>query len=1092
MNDSIKLLVDWDEISTSPEGNKTMPSGSAVSISDAMLLTMANKGRIDMGYMKEITGETLEGIVRNLKESIFQNPETWDENPEQGWETTEEYLSGNIYRKLIIANEADRKYGRFDRNVKALSDLLPDFVHPENIYVTIGSPWVPTHVIDDFIKYLFSSLNYNTHTTKPAFRVKHDEYGWEIPFKSRYGYSVLATKTYGTSRLSALQILEMTLNMKAAVVYDEVDSQTTKSGMARILNEEETMMALEKQQLLIQSFKDWVWEDEYRREELMNIFEGMYACTKKRIFNGSYLSFPGLSKDIELYDFQKDAVSRILTTPNTLLAHEVGSGKTYVMIAAGMEARRLGQSDKNIYVVPNSIVGQWKDLFHKMYPDARVLCVDPKSFTPSKRQAILEDIRDNEYDGVIIAYSCFDMIHLSRNHYIQELEAECERLALLSRNRNKATRAVKAKLKKSKEKLAKLYVEDKNTNKDTVFFDEIRVSRLFIDEAHNFKNVPLDSRTNMIQGVNTAGSKKCQRMLDKVRYVQRMNNGGGVVMATGTPITNSISDIYIMQKYLQNGELTLLDLQSFDAWIGMFAERSTNFEIDVDTNSYKVSTRFSKFHNLPELTALISSFADFHKTGCMEGIPSFQGYSNVSISKNQEFCDFLEDISLRADAVRKKRVRRTEDNLLKITTDGRKAALDMRLVDENCVGCEISKVNTCADNVANIYHATAGNKNTQVVFCDISTPKDGFNIYDEMKDLLIARGIPETEIAYIHDAYTEREKNSLFSKFCRGEIRILIGSTFKLGLGVNIQERLIAMHHLDVPWRPADMTQREGRILRQGNICKEVQIFRYYTEGSFDAYSWQILETKQSFINDLLSGYDVDRTMDDVNDTVLSYAEIKALSVGNPLLKERCELSNELYRIRTIRRKEGEEHSRMEERLNRIVTYIEARKKGLFSLDQDVQNLKAWNEKQREVLDSKAKSEKQFERKLFCNMLNTALENNLLHARERYYSKYKNFKILLPADMTEEEPYIWLQGLGRYQVALGRHKERYMADIDIYISRMERRCDEWKKEIAEKENEVMNVRKELEKKYGYDEKIVYLRKRLEEIDQLLEVKTNGK
>ena len=559
-------------------------------------------------------------------------------------------------------------------------------------------------------------------------------------------------------------------------------------------------------------------------------------------------------------------------------------------------------------------------------------------------------------------------------------------------------------------------------------------------------------------------------------------------MATGTPITNSVSDIYIMQKYLQSGELALLDLQTFDSWIGMFAERSTEFEIDVDTNSYKLTNRYSTFHNLPELTSMVSSFTDFHKTYDSEDLPVFQEYTDISVPKSAALRVFLEDISVRADDVRRKRVRRTEDNLLKITMDGRKAALSMKLIDEEFTSMEVSKVSACAKQVADLYF-TVPDRRTQLIFCDISTPKEGFNIYDEMKTSLILQGIPGSEIAYIHDADSEAKRELLFRKFRNGDIRILIGSTFKLGLGVNIQERLAAVHHLDVPWRPADMTQREGRIIRQGNTCEEIRIFRYYTEGSFDAYSWQ--ETKQRFINDLLSGEETARSADDIKDTVLSYAEIKALSIGNPLLKERCEVSNELYRYRTIIRKEAEAHSRMETRLSSITDYIRAQKEGLISLEADLEKLKVWDQEHQLCSDKKARKKEKAERKRFCNLLDKAIQNNLLRSKERYYGPYKCFHIILPADMTEENPYIWLKGKSRYQVPLGIYKERYLAMVDVFLGNLERSYLKRQEDISEKSIEALNVINELNKQSDYEDKIMNLKKRLEGIDRALDGKKNG-
>ena len=872
-------------------------------ISDALILCLNALGRVDIEYIASVTGADYKTVISSLKGTIYQNPETWNECFYQGWETDEEYLSGNLVRKWKTAQNANAQYdGYFAENVAAIEKVLPPAITAEDIYITLGSPWVPTDVIDDFIRDILGRPS--GIQPEPTL---HDEWTgtWEIPNKSRYHHSISVRETYGTSRMEALYILERTLNMKTVAVADEIDCPTSSSGKKRVINEAETAAVLEKQQWLIQEFQKWVWTDADRRKRLEEIFENKYGRVRRRVFDGSFLTFPGLSPAISLYPYQKDAVARILFTPNTLLAHDVGSGKTYIMIAAGHELRRMGLSQKNLYVVPNHIIGQWKSIFLRMYPTASLLCVDPKSFVPSKREQVLRQIRDNNYDGIIMAYSCFAQIPLSRDYYAAELKEKKEAVSALVCQKSKATTKLKKKQRELDQKLSEMLVALEETY-DTIYFDELGITRLFVDEAHHFKNVPLETNINSVLGINPRGSQECQDMLDKVRSVQKKNSGKGVVMATGTPITNSITDVYILQQYLQSGELALLDLQSFDSWIGMFAEKTTAFEIDVDTSTYRLATRFSRFHNLPELTALLASIADFHQIEPGTGIPRFDGYQDAVIAKTPALIAYLQEISSRADDVRRGRVHRREDNMLKITTDGRKAALDIRLVNPASSFSYQSKVARCTENVTDIYFRTMPQKSTQIIFCDISTPKAGFNLYSELKDRLIRQGIPAVEIAFIHDAKNETQRSRLFARVRCGEIRVLIGSTFKLGLGVNIQDRLIALHHLDVPWRPADMTQREGRILRQGNTNPQVYIFRYITEGSFDAYSWQLLETKQRFISDLLAGSLSERSASDIEDTVLTYAEVKALAIGNPLIKQRVEAANELSRLLTLQRKRNE------------------------------------------------------------------------------------------------------------------------------------------------------------------------------------------
>ena len=564
-------------------------------------------------------------------------------------------------------------------------------------------------------------------------------------------------------------------------------------------------------------FKKWVWKSDKRKNLLEQIYNQKYGSNRKRNFDGSFLTFPNMSSEIQLYPYQKDAVARMIFTPNTLLAHDVGSGKTYAMIAAGMEMKRMGISNKNMYVVPNNIVGQWKDIFEQMYPNAKLLTIEPKTFKPINRKQVMEEIRDEDYDGIIIAYSCFERIKLSVDYRIERLKTKKAELENEKNSNLQYPRKIDREIKKIKEELGKLTVAQE-VDYDGVYFEDMEVTKLFVDEAHNFKNVPFDTKIGNVMGLNPKGSKKCEEMFHKVQCVQK--DGGGVILATGTPITNSITDAYIMQRYLQNGELGLLDLQHFDGWIGMFAEKNTEFEIDVDTSSYRITTRFSRFHNLPELTTLLASIADFHQVDGAENIPKHNGYKDALISKSYDLKKYLEEISKRAEAVRMGAVLRTVDNMLKITTDGRKAALDMRLVDSSLsVGCQ-SKVGRCVENVANIYFRTMKDRLTQVIFCDYSTPKKGFNIYDDIKVRLKNLGIPENEIAFAHSANTEKKRKQLFDDVRKGKIRVILGSTFKIGMGVNIQDRLIALHHIDVPWRPADV----GRILRTFKIKKNVEV----------------------------------------------------------------------------------------------------------------------------------------------------------------------------------------------------------------------------------------------------------------------------
>lgn len=874
--------------------------------------------------------------------------------------------------------------------------------------------------------------------------------------------------------------------MKSVAVTDEVVCNTNSSGKKRVINQSETILAIEKQNKMIKAFQKWIWDDERRKERLETIFENNFSCVRRRIFDGSFLRFPNMSPAISLYPYQKDAVARILFTPNTLLAHDVGSGKTYVMIAAAMEMRRMGLSEKNMFVVPNNIVGQWKNIFYAMYPSANILCVEPKSFAPSKRESVLERIRDEDFDGIIIAYSCFERIPLSKEYYRNRLVYEQELIAEIAGKKNKAT----SRLKKKQEAVSKALSELAVAMDDLyngVYFDDLGITRLFVDEAHNFKNVSIETKADKVLGISASGSKKCKDMMDKVHMVQKKNDGAGVVFATGTPITNSITDAFIMQMYLQSGELAMLDLQNFDSWIGMFAERSTEFEIDVDTSSYRLATRFSKFHNLPELTSLLSSIADFHQVDTSVGIPKIDGYTDALISKTNDFADYLKDISQRAENVRKGYVSRKDDNMLKITTDGRKAALDLRLVDPSAMFTYQSKVARCVENVADIYFKTTVRKSAQIIFCDTSTPKTGFNIYDEVKTMLQSKGVPSDKIAFIHDARTEAQRNTMFAQVRKGDIRVLLGSTFKLGLGVNIQDKLIALHHIDVPWRPADMTQREGRILRQGNTNSKVQIFRYITEGSFDAYSCQLLETKQRFITGLLSGSLTERSGKDVEDTVLDYAEVKALAVGNPLVKERVKTANELSRYLTLQRKLVDSRIRMEKELLEMPGKISNQENNIAQCEADIAFYNGWKQENPEPVDSKVKKEATEKRKHLREYIHSSLIGHVLEPKEKALTTYRGFEIILPANMTREKPYIWLKRNGRYYVELGDTNTGNLIRIDNFLDDLQKHFDKLKNGFAKLQEREYQLKEELKKHESFSDEIEECRKKLEILNKKLGV-----
>ncbi len=1066
---SMELELDWENaFADDPE----VQGIHAETVSDGLILSLSNLGRVDIEYIASITDRDPATVLRELEGAIFQNPLTWGECFYRGWETAEEYLSGNVLKKWAEAMDANCKYhGYFQRNVDALQPLLPKTMATEDIYVTIGSPWVPADVIDDFIRYIFKIPGHCYCQTL------HDPRSgtWEITNKPTYKGRVYSTSVYGTKRISMLQILERTLNMKAVSVVDELPDFRNKSGVKRILNRAETTAALECQQKLITTFKQWIWKDERRKKRLQQIYRETYGCIRTRRFNGSFLRFPNMDSGVELYPYQKDAVARILFSPNTLLAHDVGSGKTFIMIAAGMELRRMKLSDKNLYVVPNNLVGQWRDIFLMLYPNARLLCVEPHSFTPAKRQEVLKTIRDGDYDGIIMAYSSFELVDLSRAYVIRRMEEDKLELENLIRAGKGVTSALRRRAKSLEKKISEA-VEKANDLTDHIYFETLGITRLFVDEAHNFKNVPIDTQSGGVLGISTTGSRKCQDMMDKVRMIQRQNKGGGVIMATGTPITNSVTDAFIMQQYLQSGNLAELDLRSFDSWIGMFAERVTEFEIDVDTSGYRLATRFSAFHNLPELTGLFAIVADFHQVDIHDGIPEHNGYEDALIPRTTDFVQYLREITNRAELVRSGKVDRTVDNMLKITTDGRKAALDMRLVDPELPPALLSKATACAKNVSDLYYETMEELSTQLIFCDSSTPKKEFNLYHELRRLLAEQGIPEEQVAFIHDANTERRRELLFEKVRQGKIRILIGSTFKLGLGVNVQDKLIALHHLDVPWRPADMTQREGRILRQGNTNKKVRIFRYITEGSFDAYSWQLLETKQRFIVGLLSGSWAERSGSEIDDTVLNYAEVKALAVGNPLVKHRVEVANEISRLMTLQKKRVEERLFLEKEHTELPKQIARQQELADNCREDLEFLLSQEDRMHRT------ARKELRQRLF-----EAVRDNSLKGTERLLMEYRGFRVLLPNNMIPEKSFVWLERKGRYPVELGEAEISYLSRVDHVLEGLPKHLDKLLETGEQLQTRLTHVETELRKEDNYTDRLRKYKEELKQIDRELGV-----
>lgn len=1034
--DEDKLDISWADITPALEA-----TDGPVDIPTAFVSCLNNRGKVDLSYIAEAANtQDIKKVIKVLDGAIYLDPDRFNGDLTEGWVTSDEYLSGNIYLKLQSAKKAAKIFPAiFNRNVTALKNILPNKLDTDEIYVSLGSPWLPTDVIDDFIEYLLGKVRYPWFYSSAyikSTKVYRDEKTgtWKIPDKNRYSLdasNIESSKVYGTSRLNALEIIQRTLNMKSVSVYDRKE---VNGKEVRVLNKDETASAVEKQKTIVKAFQNWVWSDPKRKKQLLNIYYEKYGSIVKRQFDGSFLTFPNMSESVKLRDYQKNAVMRILFTKNTLLAHDVGAGKTYEMVAACMELRRMKLAKKPMIVVPNNIVMQWQSIFLEMYPNANILVVSQKIFTPNYRNRVLEDIHNNDYDAVIITYGSFGLIPFRETSNAPEhVSYYC--------------------------------------------FQDLGVDALFVDEAHNFKNLTINSGVDGVLGINASGSAKCNKMLKMVRVVQE--NDGRIVFATGTPITNSITDAYVMQTYLQPGELKLLNIERFADWVGMFSERKTAFEIDVDTSGYRLVSRFSRFHNLPELSNLLSSIVDLHSIN-KTNLPNFSGYKDILSPKNAVFSNYLHKISERADKIRSRLVSTSEDNMLKVTTDGRKAALDLRLVEPKAKFDPDSKAAKCADIVYKIYKDTEEKKSAQLIFIDTSTPKDRFNLYDEMKRLLVEKGIPPYRIAFVHDATTDKKRDALFAEVRSGDIRVLIGSTFKLGIGVNVQDHLIAIHHLDVPWRPADMVQREGRILREGNQNDAIEIYRYIREGSFDAYSWQLLETKQSFISQLLSDSLFIRDGDDIDEVVLDYAEVKALAVGNPLVKERVETMNEFNHLKLLQKNYITAKNHNIQELHDIPNRIKYEQEQLKIFTHDYEMYKNWSEK---YTDDRKKE--------LRKILFEVASNDRLQVVEDTLFQYKGFTIKAPTYMRKEKPYVIAYSPNnQYKVNIGNHESRELSHLEFFFSNMTKMIDNEKARIKSLNLREKKLTEDISKTDSYADQIEACQKRLKEIDKELDIDEN--
>lgn len=873
---------------------KAEPVTSVDTASEALAVSIGERAKVEVPFMAELTGKSEDEITDDLAGVIFKNPLT------DQWEASDEYLSGNVREKLATARTFAENKPEFEINVQYLEKVQPKDLEAAEIEVRLGATWIDTSYITAFMGETFHTPKY--YLGKDI-DVKYAQINgqWNISGKNldSYGNS-LVTSTYGTSRANAYRLLEDALNLRDTKIYDKIDDQ-------RVLNKKETMLAQQKQDMIKETFKEWIFKDIDRREDLCQKYNELFNSIRPREYDGSHIQFVGMTPEIKLMPHQKNAVAHILYGNNTLLAHCVGAGKTFQMIAAGMESRRLGLARKNLYVVPNHLTEQWGSDFLRLYPGANVLVATKKDFEPANRKRFCSRIATGDYDAIVIGHSQFEKIPLSKERQAASIEKQIFdiEMAIEEAQGDDSPRYTIKQMEKTRKSLEVRLerLNDQTRKDDVVTFEQLGVDRLFVDESHNYKNLFLYTKMRNIAGIAQTDAQKSSDMFMKCQYMDELTGGKGITFATGTPVSNSMVELYTIMRYLQYDTLQKLGLGHFDSWAAAFGETVTAIELSPEGTGYRAKTRFARFFNLPELIALFKESADI-QTADMLNLPVPEAeYINEVLQPSEEQQELVSAFAERAEIVRAGGVEPTQDNMLKITNDGRKCALDQRLINDMLPDAEDSKVNRCAKNVFNVWQETMSDKSTQLVFCDLSTPKnDGtFNVYTDVRDKLMAMGIPENQIAFIHDAGTETKKAELFAKVRSGQVRILLGSTPKLGAGTNIQDRLIALHHLDCPWKPSDLEQQEGRILRQGNQNEKVKIFRYVTEATFDAYMWQILENKQKFISQIMTSKSPVRACEDVDDAALSYAEIKALATGNPYIKEKMDLDIQVSKLKLLK-----------------------------------------------------------------------------------------------------------------------------------------------------------------------------------------------
>lgn len=1058
---------------------------------DALIVSLSEKARVDITFMQKLCNMDMDKMIKDLEGEIFNVPEYGEPNH---WVTADEYLSGNVREKLKIAEHFAETDERFNVNVKYLKEVQPKDLSASEISVRLGSTWIPPEDIKVFIEYLLNPSNYACQNINVHYNEATSE--WWIEGKNYDKYNIKATNTYGTGRASAYKIIEDSLNLKDTRIYDYYEDENGKRVAE--LNKKETAIAQAKQEQIKLAFEEWIWKDPERRERLTKVYNERFNSIRPREYDGSHISFDGMNPEITLRKHQVNAIARILYGGNTLLAHEVGAGKTFEMVAAAMESKRLGLCNKSLFVVPNHIVEQFGQEFLQLYPSANVLVTTKKDFETANRKKFCSRIATGDYDAIIISHSQFEKIPMSVERQVTIIQKQIEDITLGIqdlKNNNGERFSIKQmeKTKKSLEtRLAKL--NDTSRKDDVVTFEELGVDRIFVDEAHYYKNLFLYTKMRNVGGIAQTEAQKSSDLFMKCRYLDELTGGKGVIFATGTPISNSMVELYTMQRYLQYGELEKRHLQQFDAWASTFGETVTAIELSPEGTGYRAKTRFAKFFNLPELMALFKEVADIQTSEMLNLPVPKANYHNVVIEPSEIQKELVKDLSERAEKIRNRMVDSSVDNMLKITNDGRKLALDQRLTNDMLEDFEHSKVATCADNIYSIWDKTSEDKSAQLVFCDLSTPhNDGkFNVYDDLKTKLIDRGIPEEEIAFIHDANTDARKQELFNKVRRGQVRVLIGSTQKMGAGTNCQDRLIALHDLDCPWRPSDLIQRSGRIIRQGNKNPEVDIYRYVTEGTFDAYLYQLVENKQRFISQIMTSKTPVRFAEDIDETALSYAEIKALAAGNPDIIEKTELDTQVAKLKLLKQNYLSEKYELEDKvikyypneIKRLENRIEDMKEDIevFNNNNTPDNsFDKVNIKGTDFTERKEAGEKIIE---ICK--------SMTNPEPLEIGEYKGFKIILSFDTMDRKFYASMKNNLSYKTELGSDPSGNITRIDNVLNGIETRLSSIENNLEDTKKNYESAKKEIEKPFPQEEELKTKSKRLDELNIKLNLNNKDK